>query len=181
LILLTFGALNVIVRASGPGPARARKSFAVVVGICAIGYPVWSVLGVSNMTEQRGEYTAVRGVCKLLGPRSAAIVLEDQESFVYRNDPQTLRSFCNIPVAVMLGNPNGSTLREMANAWSNDGRRLFVVAQSPDTIRRGLSGLAVRTTADASNHHLLNSRLLWRPDHYTRESLRFAVAPVPSG
>src|SRR5439155_4286515 len=45
LILLTFGALIVIVRASGPGPPLARKSFALVVGICAIGYPVWSVVG----------------------------------------------------------------------------------------------------------------------------------------
>ena len=179
LILLTFGALSVVVRASGPGSPVARKSFALVVGICAIGYPVVSVAGISSMTEQRGEYAAVREVCRLLGPRSAVIVLEDR-SFLYRNDPQTLRSFCNVPVAIMPGNPNGSTLRDMAKAWSNGGRRLFVVAQSPEVIRRALAGLAVRTTADASNHHLLNARLFWRPDHYTSESLRFAVAPIPS-
>jgi hypothetical protein len=179
-VLLAFGALSAIVRASGPGSARTRRSWAVVLGICAIGYPVWTIAGVSRMTEQRGQYAAVRAVCELLGPQSAAIVLRDQDSFLYRNDPQTLRSFCHIPVAIMDGTPDGSELREIAKAWSSDGRRLFVVSQAPETIRRALPGLAVRTTAEATNRHLLNSRLLWRPDRYTSESLRFAVALVPS-
>jgi hypothetical protein len=177
LVLLAFGALSGIVRAPRPGGTVARKVVAVALGVGAIAYPVWTDIGLRNMTEQRGEYAAVREVCTLLGARSAAIILEDRESFLDRNTPQTLRSFCNVPTAVMPGAPNGSALRTLAEAWRRDGRPLYVVARSPEMIRRTL-GLAARATPETTNHHLLNARLLWRPDHYTSESLQFAVAPV---
>ena len=107
-------------------------------------------------------------------------MLQDADAFLFRNDPQTLRSFCDIPVAVALGTPKEATLREMAKSWKNDGRELFVVAESPDTIRHALPGLPFSTSVDAVNHHLLNPSLLERPGHYTSESLRFVVARVPS-
>ena len=96
-----------------------------------------------------------------------------------RNDPQTLRSFCNLPVAVMSGRPNGAELRDLARGWRAEGRQLFVVAESPATLRKALPGPAVRVTPPATNRHLLNATLLWRPSYYTTESLRFATALVP--
>jgi hypothetical protein len=177
-VLLVFGAIGVILRGSRPASTRARKCVAVALSVCAIGYAVWTTRHVVNMTEQRGEYAAVEAACRMLGTKSAVVVLEEP-SFVHQNDPQTLRSFCNVPVAVMPGTPDASALRDLARGWSAEGRQLFVVSESPATIRKALPGLAVQVTPPATNRHLLNATLLWRPSYYTTESLRFATALVP--
>lgn len=181
VILLAFCAITAIARASRPASPLARQCVAVVLGVCAAGYPVWATSRVAGMTEQRGEYSAVEAACRMLGPKSAAVLLQGSESFSYKNDPQTLRSFCDVPVAVMLGKPSASVLRELARRWSSYGRQLFVVSDSPETIRQVFPDLPVRVTRVATNHHLLNYTLLRRPSHYTSESLRFAAAPVPLG
>lgn len=180
VILVVFAAIHLIAEGSGGASGRVRKAIAIALGVYAIGYPVWASRSVLQMTEERGEYAAVEAGCDLLGPRSAAVILEDSSTFVHLNDPQTLRSFCNIPVAVMLGKPKPSVLRDLARGWKADGRELFVVSESPATIEQAFPGIGVRATPLATNRHLLNYTLLWRPSYYTSESLRFAVAPVPT-
>jgi hypothetical protein len=179
VVLLVFGAIGMILRSSRPASARVRQCVAVALGVCAIAYPIWANRDVVNMTEQRGEYAPVEAVCRMLGTNSAVVVLQES-SFVHQNDPQTLRSFCNVPVAVMLGKPNASALLDLARGWSSDGRRLFVVSESPATIRQALPRVPVRVTSPGTNPHLLNATLLWRPSFYKTESLRFATALVPA-
>jgi hypothetical protein len=179
VILLAFGAIVAIARAPRPFSARTRRWVAVILAVGAIGYPAWATSHVFDMTEQRGEYATVRAACRLLGPRSAVVVLQEK-SFVHQNDPQTLRSFCNVPVAAMTTKADPAVLRDLARRWRVDGRQLFVVAEFPATIQQALPGVAVRTTPVATNRHLLNYTLLWRPSHYQSESLTFATAPVPT-
>ena len=179
VILLAFCAISVIARGPRLRSARVRTSIAIVLGVCAILYPARATSGVANMTEQRGEYAAVAAACRTLGPKSAAVILQDSQSFLYLNDPQTLRSFCNIPVAVLSGTPNASALRDLAHEWNSDGRRLFVVSANADMIGRLFPGVPVRATRVATNHDLLNFTLLRRPSHYKSESLGFATALVP--
>jgi len=179
VILLVFGAIVAIARAPRPFSPRLRTGVAVILAIGAIGYPAWATSHVFDMTEQRGEYATVRAACRLLGPRSAAVVLQES-SFVHQNDPQTLRSFCNVPVSVMTTKADPAVLRDLARRWRVDGRQLFVVAEFPATVRQALPGVAVRTTPVATNRHFLNYTLLWRPSHYQSESLSFATAPVPT-
>jgi hypothetical protein len=179
VVLLVFAAIGAMLRASPPLSRRVSVALAVVLGLYAVGYPVWATGHVSAMTEQAGEYAPVRALCRTLGPNSAVVILEES-SFVHLNDPQTLRSFCNIPVAVMPGEPDAFALRDLARKWNADGRQLFVVSESPATIQRALPGVAVRVTPTGTNSHLLNSTLLWRPSHYTTESLSFATARVPT-
>jgi hypothetical protein len=179
VILLAFCAIAVIARGPRPASARVRTSAAIVLGVCAVLYPALATRVVANMSEQRGEYAAVTDACRMLGPKSAAVLLRDSRSFLYLNDPQTLRSFCNIPVAVLSGKTTASALRDLAHGWNSDGRRLFVVSATPEMIRHVFPGIPVRTTRVATNRSLLNPTLVRRPSHYESESLVFAAALVP--
>ena len=181
VILLVFAAIHVIAEGSRPASGRVRKAIAVALGVYAIGYPVWASRNVLLMTEERGEYAAVEAGCDMLGPNGAAVILEDSSTFVHLNDPQTLRSFCNIPVAVMLGKPKPSVLRDLATGMEGRRTRALRRLRVTGDDRAGVSRDRGAGDAARTNRHLLNYTLLWRPSHYTSESLRFAAAPVPTG
>ena len=63
-------------------------------------------------------------------------MLQEPGSNAYLSDPQTLRSFCNVPVVVMPGTPKVRVLHDLATQWRDDGRKLYVVAESGQTIKK---------------------------------------------
>ncbi len=179
VILLFFCGLCWVARSR---PETRRKVVAVVLGIAAIAFPLWTVHRVSRMTEQRGDYAVVQAACRMLGPNSAVVTLDERRSVLYEVAAQTLRSFCNIPVAVMPGPANKKGLRDLARSWSDEGRRLFVLAEFPGTIESAVPGATLRATPLGRNRHMLELTLTRRPSHYAREHLRLVAAPVlPNG
>ena len=115
---------------------------------------------------------------------------EPQKTWFY--DPQTLRSFCNVPVAVMLsgqeskfaprlpdGRLDSDVLRTLAQQWAKENRTLYLVAGGARTIRELFPGLLLRTAPAGKNPHSLEQTLVTRPGAYKLERLAFAVARVP--
>ena len=109
-------------------------------------------------------------------------------------DPQTLRSFCNVPVAIMLSGqksplstrlPGGKLdprlLRTLAREWAEQHRTLFLVAGNAQTIRKLFPGAVIRIVPGRANPHLLAQTLVSRPDAFQTERLGFAIARVPRG
>jgi hypothetical protein len=182
IILLAFGALCALTRAPDPRFVGQRRSLAIVLAIAAVVFPWLTIRDVSSMTEQRGLLPVVTSACKTLGNDSAVVVLQDvaPPSVVYLSDPQTLRSFCKVPVVVMLGRPDAGRLHSLSAQWKAEGRRLFVVAYSPKTISRVLPHADLRVTGRRTNPHFLEQTLTRRPGKYATEAFQLTLAPVPA-
>jgi hypothetical protein len=135
----------------------------------------------------------VNEVCRVVGAHGAIVVpQESQKTWFY--DPQTFRSFCNVPVAVMLsgqrtqfapylgaGRLDPAVLRALSREWAAHGRKLFIVAGDAQTIRTLFPGRALRIVPPVSNVHQLVQTLVTRPGRYQVERATFAIAPVPQG
>jgi hypothetical protein len=192
LVLAAFGLLCVLARQDRFGFTPARRVVAVVLGVVAIAYPLHVLTGVSRMTQQRGFHTTVLAVCKTVG-KDGAIVVPQEAALTWLYDPQTLRSFCNVPVAIMLsgekshfaprlpdGRLDADVLRQLAQAWAKENRHLYLVAAVPHTINQLFPGLPLRADRVGRNPHLLEQTLVTRPDAYKLEKLAFAIARVPA-
>jgi hypothetical protein len=184
--LLVLLALGLASACAGIRPgrkyARASTVGAVVFAVVAVAYPLYTVIGVRSMTEQRGFLTIVNEACKDLGSHAAVVVLQRDESDLFDDKiPQTLRGFCGADVGVIHGPARADTLHRLAREWNAEGRRLFVVAQREDIISKLFPAANVEVTRQAVNTHALQQTLTHRPHSYSREALSMAVAEVPTG
>jgi hypothetical protein len=145
------------------------------------------------MTQQRGFETAVTKVCNRIGSRGAVIVPQERSPLTWYYDPQTLRSFCDVPVAIMgsgqispltppLGNATltPAELRALAREWKTQNRKLFVVSASWRTSARLVPHVKRRVVIVRSRNRLLEQTLVRRPDRYQPEQLALVVAQVPA-
>jgi hypothetical protein len=188
VILAAFGGLCAVAR-NRSRPALAERRFLVVVlAVAAVVVPLNTIRDVSQMTEQRGLMPVITDACQKIGPNGAVVMLAEvarPHSDAYLSDPQTLRSFCKVPVLVMLGRSNAPNLLTLAEQWRAEGRRLFLVSEFPQTILREFPSARVTPTVVGEESHGLEPTLNRRPSKYLDRRLTSAavrqlmVAPVP--
>jgi hypothetical protein len=178
LILVTFAVLCTFALAPGYKFSGQRRSAAVVLAVATVVFPVLTIRNVSQMTEQRGLFPVITKACKILGPDGAVVILKENGSVVYLSDPQTFRSFCNVPVTIMNGPPNAGLLHKLAARWKSAGRRLYVVAALPQTIRRVFPNADLQLTGGRTNPHFLEQTLTRRPTTYAPESYHLTLSVV---
>jgi hypothetical protein len=181
--LLAFGLVAALLRVE---PKRVPRMFpigaAVVLGAVAVAFPVAALKPVRNMSDQRGDPLAVRDACHTMGDHAAIVLLQSRTGLLYEWAPQTLRDWCNVPVAVMADTVTdpAAQLARLRAQWSKAGRTLWVVADVPATIRAVAPNAAVRTTPTVTDPFNLELTLLRRPTHYAPELFTLVMAPVPA-
>jgi hypothetical protein len=193
LVLAAFGALCVLAGADRIGRAGVRRAVALGLGVLAVAYPVYAIRDVSRMTDQRGFPPVVQDACRIVGTRGAIVVPQEAAPLTWLYDPQTLRSFCDVPVAIMLSGqksalstrlPGGKLdprlLHALAQQWAQQDRQLFIVAGNARTIRKLFPNATVHIVPGRVNPHLLAQTLVSRPGAYDGERLAFAIARVPT-
>ena len=162
----------------------APRVMAIIFAIAAVAYPIHTVIGVRSMTEQRGFLAVIDEGCADFGKHAAVVVLERDNADLFDDwVPQGLRSWCGADVGVARGMSaaNASSFVALARAWKAQGRQLYVVAITPNVVRRVFPGIAVTTTRDAVNTKFLRQSLTHRPDAYSTQTLSMSIAQVPSG
>lgn len=180
LILLAFGLLCAVAR-DRTRPALSERRFAVIaLAVLAVAFPLYTIRDLSQMTEQRGLLHVVTDACHKIGPRGAVVMLAEtrpKQSVAYLNQPQTLRSFCDVPVVVMVGRPQPRVLQALASKWAAKGRRLFVVAEYPQSVLRVFPNARLQYTPVAEEPHLLERSLVHRPSNYTSDPFHITATP----
>ena len=91
-----------------------------------------------------GSSDPVKQLCDVVGPDGAVVVL--QGATLDRILPQTLRSYCDVPVAVRIFDPKDPGLdaagfERLADEWKRDGRTLFIVGDTAERIDHIIPGL----------------------------------------
>jgi hypothetical protein len=181
VILLAFAVIYAIANDRSDKSASFRRSLAIVLALATVAFPVWSIRKVSLMTEQRGLLPVIQTTCRVIGPKSAVVVLKElPRSVVYLSDPQTLRSFCNVPVAIFSLRASPRLLHTLSDQWAAEGRRLFVISEYPETIKALLPRAEIVTTGRRVNKHLLELTLTRPPRRYSPEFLQLSRALVPA-
>ena len=193
LVIAAFGTLCVLAARDRLGRTDARRVVAFGLGALAVVYPMYAIRNVSRMTDQRGYPPVVQAACRIVGTSGAIVVPQEAAPLTWLYDPQTLRSFCNVPVAIMLSGqksalstrlPGGKLdprlLRALARDWAQQHRTLFIVAGRAQTIRKLFPGATIRVVPGRANPHLLVQTLVSRPDAFQTERLAFAIARVPT-
>jgi hypothetical protein len=143
---------------------------------------LYTVIGLRSMSEERGFLAVVHDACADIGPHAAVVVLERDEKDLFDDwTPQALRSWCGAEVGVTRGPARSDALLRLARAWNAQGRRLFVVALSADTVRKVFPGATISSTRQAVNTKFIRQTLTHRPDAYTRQTISMVVAAVPTG
>jgi hypothetical protein len=179
VILLVFGALYLFTRGTGSTYASQRFSIAIVVGAIVVATPFVPIHHVSRMSEQRGMFSAITRTCDTLPDDSAVVMIPEITSTAYLNVPQTLRGFCNVPVAVMKAPVRYRALYHLAIDWKAQGKQLWVVTEFAQTIRQSLPLARVHSAPRKRDPHMLEQTLTRRPSHYRPDSFQLSTAAVP--
>jgi hypothetical protein len=162
----------------GAAPRLAAVAFAVL----AVAYPMYTIVGLRSMTDDRGFLAVVHDACADVGDHAAVVVLERDDKDLFDDwIPQALRSWCGAEVGVTRGPARADALGRLARAWKASGRQLFVVAVSPETVHKVFPKATITSTRVGINTKFLRQTLTHRPDSYARQSLSMVVAPVPTG
>jgi hypothetical protein len=179
IVLLAFGlAAALASRFAGSGAGRLVFAVTVVFAISAIAYPLWTLRGISTMSEQRGTPSVVTDACRTMGPKPAIVVLKSPRGSLFDEwTPQTFRDFCNAEVAVMRGQPDAATLQRVARNWREAGRTTYVAADSPATIQNVLPNARITTTRTVRAARLERT-LTRRPSRFVVDTYRISLAPV---
>jgi hypothetical protein len=179
LILLAFALLCVVARDRSRSWLPERRFFVVVLAVVAAAYPLYTIRDLSQMTEQRGLFPVITDACARLGPKSAVVILPETQapqSVVFLADPQTLRSFCDVPVVTMFGKPQPAKLQLLAAQWRAKGRVLMLVSEYPQAIWRVFPQADVHPTVVGQELHLLEPTLTRRPSRYTADRFHITAA-----
>ena len=155
----------------------------LVIGLAGVVYPISTTRPLRNITEQRGFVAAIRDACATMGDHAAIVLLQSPSGLLYQWAPQTLRGWCNAPVAVMPTTvpDRGAEVARLAAQWSKAGRTLWVVADLPATIHGAVPGAKIHRTPLVTNPYFLQRTLLHRPAHYVPEPFSLLMAPAAAG
>lgn len=181
-ILFAFVVVDRLLDARGSGALRfAARGAAVVLLAAAIAWPVSTVWSVRDDSTQHGFLGPVERLCHVLGPRAAVVIL--QGGHVDEVLPQTLRSYCNIPVAIGSSErttvfPINTLFTDFRHEPARTRHTLFVIADTSQRINSIFRGLAVGRVV-ALNTRFLRKTISDRPRELVTEEYRFVVAKVP--
>jgi hypothetical protein len=173
-VLFAVLIIDRLVRRSSPPALLA----AVALGVLVVAWPLSATLPVRNERTQPGMLAAVEATCNAIGQNAAVVVLPGK-SQVYRQIPQPLRGFCNVPVAIRQASLDTADLETLARRWRDAGRVLHVLADDPARITELLPNARPRVVATPRNDQLLEQTLNRPPRHYMTRVDAFVVATVP--
>ncbi len=187
-ILFAFVVVDRLLDARARNTRRARithlasRAAAAILLVAAIAWPIHTDWPVRGDTTQQGFLGPVEQLCQVFGPHAAVVVLDG--ATLDRILPQTLRSYCDVPVASRVFDPkapglNAAGFVRLARAWKRDGRSLFIVADSPARIDHIVPGLTPIAQITAFDGLYLRERVIGRPDGFRPEAYNFTVARMP--
>lgn len=163
LAAVSIAALGRVVATSAAGGAWHQP----VVAVGATGmlmFPLGTTFPVANFQPEAAVLTVVQAACKTVGPRGAIVFAADDPDGLLL--PTAVRTWCNVPVAVLTRPQSAAELQQIARSWQASGRTLWVVGSSADAITKSAPGVTAGLVASATNLHELEMTIQRAPQSY---------------
>jgi hypothetical protein len=149
----------------------------IALGIVMVAFPLWTLVPVPRMTEERGFLTPIHEVCDRVGRNGAIVILPTGGPSIV--SAQALRAWCGVDVAIAT-KPDADDLRQLAAAFERDGKKLWIVSDDTRAIVGLLPDAPARQTHTVQNDRNLQITLMHRPSKYASQVFTLAMAPVPT-
>jgi hypothetical protein len=177
LVLLAALAISTIAHMVARQAGSAASGAVLTVGTAAmLAFPIGTTIPVGGFQPQQGVSAAVAAACRAMGPKTAIIIPPgDDTAEQYMS---ALRSWCNVPIALMNQPFSAAQMKELAEAWKAEGTTLWVVGSTAALVKAAAPGLTPTLLATVTTHKDLEMTLDRLPSHYAGGQINFYGSPV---
>ena len=166
------------VMATSTSGAAWQRPVVAVGAISLFMFPLGTTLPVARFEPQAGYLNAVEATCKAVGPQGAIVFAANDTAGVFF--PTAMRTWCNVPVAVMTRPQTSSEIQRLGRSWKAEGRQLWVVGTTPATIAKAAPGVNVAPVAGVANRLELEMTIQRAPRSYSSSALSIYAGTVSS-
>jgi hypothetical protein len=165
LVLLAALAISSIASLVARQAGRAGSAAVLTVGTAAmVAFPIGTTIPVGGFQPQKGVSAAIAASCRAMGPKAAIVIAyADDTAEQYMS---ALRSWCNVPIAMLAQRFSAAQMTQLASAWKDEGRTLWVVGSTPALVRASAPGLTPALLATVTTHKDLEMTINRPPSHY---------------
>lgn len=148
---------------------RWRRPGMAVGAAAMVAFPLAGSLPVGDFQPQANYLPTVLRMCARLGPTADVdFTAGDQDAFYLE---QTLRSFCNVPVAELRPQDSRTDVMQMAQRLRSEGKRLWLLAATRAALDPFVVATVPRVLGTAVSDHELARTLESPPEHYAAQKL----------
>ena len=159
---------------------RRRAGIVAALLVLAFAPIVARTWPVRAFREQDGFLAIVERTCDVVGPDGAVVVPEESTSG--QTLSQTMRSWCDVPVALLTPSAGASTVRELAAAWADEGRELWVVADVAEQLATYVpAGGSIVELGPVASDRFLHDTLTSPPYEYERIAVNAVATRAVGG
>jgi hypothetical protein len=174
-LLAAFGLGILCDAVSAARPTFPIGTVAAVGALALVAFPFGRTIPVRDLSTDANYSAAIRRICATVGPKAAILAIPPPLGTVYT---QSLRDWCEIPVAGLDAAIDPATLQTIAQRWKAQGRRLWILGNTPNDVRGALPSAAPVHVATAWSYHEVEMTLERPPGEYVPKSVDFWGAPV---
>jgi hypothetical protein len=145
-----------------------------------IGPPLTSTLRIRSFSEQKDFFALTHDACTDLGP-DAAVVTVDPNSWVALAMTQSIRTWCDAPVAVEPAGVSGRALAVLASRWAAEDKALYVATQDSRIIHSVSGDHNAVEVGPVSNSRAPELGLNEIPSGYATETVAFGLIRIEPG
>jgi hypothetical protein len=151
--------------------------FALAASLGLVLFPLATTWPVMNFSNQANWLPLIKRACAVIGPKAAVVA----PPVAYASDllPMTYEDWCHVPVATLQGPVTLSTLQYAAEQFRREGRTLWILGQSPQSITSAVPGLHVTAIGSADSPRELEYTLVGPPQSYHPDVLAIYAARLP--
>jgi hypothetical protein len=178
LVLLAAVAIAALAQLAAKSAAGAawQRSVLIVGAAGLLMFPIATASPVASFEPQAGALTVVQGLCRTVGPRSAIVFAANDAPGVLL--PTAVRTWCDVPVAVLTRPQSQAEILQMARSWQAGGRKLWVVGSSAALTEKSAPGTNARHIATASSPRELEMTIQRAPAAYAGSVFSIYAGPV---
>ncbi len=175
-LLAVLGAALTLRRLAARGDRRrwAHIGIVTVFVVASLAWPAALTSRLWRGADQQGFAAAIEDTCEVIGPNAATLLVPSAE-LLDQSLGQTLRSFCDVPSAVLSRGVDPAAIAPLADAWRAEGRELFLITPDQQSLQKWCPNGDRVAIAETVNRDHMQQTLTRPPVDYSREQLHIEI------
>lgn len=177
MVLLAAVSIAALGRIVATANATLQRPVLAVGAVGLLIFPLGTTFRVADFTPQAGFLSVVEATCKTIGPRGAIVFAANDPAGLLL--PTSVRTWCNVPVAVLTRPLSAAGLQQIARSWQAERRQLWVVGSSAEAIAMSAPKVTAGLVAEVTNLRELEMTIQRAPKFHARGVLTLYAGSVP--